>query len=114
MAKFNREEVLKFHQGGKVAVTLPKPLKTKDDLCLAYIGISVYKTYKSSDNSSYYCRILLAFFVKEKRNYFIDVTALKVSDLFFCKSVLNTELFDNGIKLIHLNNIVINKCLNKC
>ena len=36
MAKFNREEVLKFHQGGKVAVTLPKPLKTKDDLCLAY------------------------------------------------------------------------------
>ena len=36
MAKFDREEVLKFHQGGKVAVKLPKPLKTKDDLCLAY------------------------------------------------------------------------------
>lgn len=36
MAKYDREEVLKFHKGGKVAVTLPKPLKTKDDLCLAY------------------------------------------------------------------------------
>ncbi len=36
MATFSREEVLKFHQGGKVAVHLPKPLKTKKDLCLAY------------------------------------------------------------------------------
>ena len=36
MATFSREEVLKFHQGGKVAVHLPKPLKTKEDLCLAY------------------------------------------------------------------------------
>ncbi len=36
MASFDREAVLKFHQGGKVAVRLPKPLKTKDDLCLAY------------------------------------------------------------------------------
>ena len=36
MAKYDREEVLKYHQGGKVAVRLPKPLKTKDDLCLAY------------------------------------------------------------------------------
>ena len=36
MAKFDREEVLAFHKGGKVAVKLPKPLKTKDDLCLAY------------------------------------------------------------------------------
>ena len=36
MAKYDKEEVLKFHKGGKVAVTLPKPLKTKDDLCLAY------------------------------------------------------------------------------
>lgn len=36
MAKYDREEVLKFHQGGKVAVRLPKSLKTKDDLCLAY------------------------------------------------------------------------------
>ena len=36
MAKFDRDEVLEFHKGGKVAVKLPKPLKTKDDLCLAY------------------------------------------------------------------------------
>jgi malic enzyme len=33
---YGREEVLKYHLGGKVAVSLPKPLKTKDDLCLAY------------------------------------------------------------------------------
>ncbi len=36
MAKYDREEVLGFHKGGKVGVRLPKPLKTKDDLCLAY------------------------------------------------------------------------------
>ena len=36
MAKFDKEEVLKYHLGGKVAVRLPKALKTKDDLCLAY------------------------------------------------------------------------------
>ena len=36
MSRYDREEVLKFHKGGKVAVRLPKPLKTKDDLCLAY------------------------------------------------------------------------------
>jgi malate dehydrogenase (oxaloacetate-decarboxylating)(NADP+) len=36
MATFTREEVLAYHQGGKVGVTLPTPLKTKDDLCLAY------------------------------------------------------------------------------
>ncbi len=36
MAKVNREEVLEYHKGGKVAVSLPKPLKTKDDLSLAY------------------------------------------------------------------------------
>ena len=36
MAKYQKEEVLKYHKGGKVSVSLPKPLKTKDDLCLAY------------------------------------------------------------------------------
>ena len=36
MAKFSKEEVIKYHLGGKVAVRLPKELKTKDDLCLAY------------------------------------------------------------------------------
>ncbi|MBR1921073.1 MAG: hypothetical protein IJ829_03585 [Kiritimatiellae bacterium] len=33
---YDREEVLTYHSGGKVAVALPKPLRTKDDLCLAY------------------------------------------------------------------------------
>ena len=33
---YDKEAVLKYHQGGKVAVKLPSPLKTKDDLCLAY------------------------------------------------------------------------------
>ena len=36
MSAYGKEEVLKYHQGGKVAVSLPRPLKTKDDLCLAY------------------------------------------------------------------------------
>ena len=36
MAKFSREEVLKFHIGGKVGMRLLKPLKTQADLCLAY------------------------------------------------------------------------------
>ena len=36
MSAITREVVVKFHKGGKVAVTLPKPLKTKEDLCLAY------------------------------------------------------------------------------
>ena len=34
--KYGREETLAFHKGGKVGTRLPKPLKTKDDLCLAY------------------------------------------------------------------------------
>ena len=33
---YDREEVLRYHLGGKAAVALPKPLRTKDDLCLAY------------------------------------------------------------------------------
>ncbi len=36
MASFSKEEVLKFHNGGKVGVRLAKPLKTQEDLCLAY------------------------------------------------------------------------------
>jgi len=31
-----RENVLEFHKGGKVGVRLTKPLKTQNDLCLAY------------------------------------------------------------------------------
>ena len=33
---YDMESVMEFHRGGKVSVSLPKPLKTKDDLCLAY------------------------------------------------------------------------------
>ena len=33
---FGKEEVLAYHKGGKVAVKLPRELKTKEDLCLAY------------------------------------------------------------------------------
>jgi len=36
MPTLSREEVIKYHKGGKIAVRLPKELKTKDDLCLAY------------------------------------------------------------------------------
>ena len=36
MSKFDKDEVMQYHLGGKVAVNLPKPLKTKEDLCLAY------------------------------------------------------------------------------
>ncbi|MGN0854807.1 MAG: malic enzyme-like NAD(P)-binding protein [Kiritimatiellia bacterium] len=36
MSSFTREDVLEFHKGGKVAVTLPRPLKTQADLTLAY------------------------------------------------------------------------------
>ena len=32
----NRETVLEFHKGGKVGMRLAKPLKTQNDLCLAY------------------------------------------------------------------------------
>ena len=31
-----KEEVLEFRKGGKVGLRLPRPLKTADDLCLAY------------------------------------------------------------------------------
>ena len=36
MAAYGMNEVLEYHRGGKVAVSLPRPLRTKDDLCLAY------------------------------------------------------------------------------
>ena len=36
MSAYGKEEVMEYHKGGKVAVSLPRPLKTKDDLCLAY------------------------------------------------------------------------------
>ena len=36
MSDFTKEEVLAYHKGGKVSVRLPRALKTKEDLCLAY------------------------------------------------------------------------------
>jgi len=36
MSSFTKEEVLEFHKGGKIALHLPKPLKTQRDLTLAY------------------------------------------------------------------------------
>ena len=36
MSSYDKESVMKFHKGGKVCVSPPKPLKSKDDLCLAY------------------------------------------------------------------------------
>ena len=36
MSDFTKEDVLAYHKGGKVGVRLPRPLKTKEDLCLAY------------------------------------------------------------------------------
>ncbi len=33
---YGKDEVMAYHKGGKVSVKLPRPLKTKDDLCLAY------------------------------------------------------------------------------
>ena len=57
MATFSREEVLNFHQGGKVAVHLPKPLKTKEDLCLAYTpGVAhAVKEIAANPSSAFDC-----------------------------------------------------------
>ena len=30
------EKVLEFHRGGKVALKMPRPVRTVEDLCLAY------------------------------------------------------------------------------
>ena len=57
MVTFSREEVLNFHQGGKVAVHLPKPLKTKEDLCLAYTpGVAhAVKEIAANPSSAFDC-----------------------------------------------------------
>ena len=55
MAEITRDEVLKFHKGGKVAVTLPKPLRSKDDLCLAYTpGVAHAVKAIAADESAAY------------------------------------------------------------
>ena len=57
MSKFNKEEVMQYHLGGKVAVKLPKPLKTKDDLCLAYTpGVAhAVKAIAADSDAVYAC-----------------------------------------------------------
>ncbi len=57
MSKFNEEEVMQYHLGGKVAVKLPKPLKTKDDLCLAYTpGVAhAVKAIAANPDAVYAC-----------------------------------------------------------
>lgn len=54
---YSREEVLAYHKGGKVGVTLPTPLKTKDDLCLAYTpGVAhAVKEIAANPDSIYDC-----------------------------------------------------------
>ena len=55
MSAYGKDEVLAFHRGGKVAVSLPKPLKTKDDLCLAYTpGVAHAVKAIAADSSAVY------------------------------------------------------------
>lgn len=52
---YSKEEVMKYHKGGKVAVRLPTPLKTKDDLCLAYTpGVAHAVKAIAADSESVY------------------------------------------------------------
>lgn len=57
MSSYDKESVMKFHKGGKVGVSLPKPLKTKDDLCLAYTpGVAhAVKAIAADKNALYDC-----------------------------------------------------------
>ena len=49
------EEVISYHKGGKVAVRLPKKLKTKEDLCLAYTpGVAHAVKAVAADPSAVY------------------------------------------------------------
>ncbi|MBO5643340.1 MAG: malate dehydrogenase [Kiritimatiellae bacterium] len=54
---YGKEEVMAYHKGGKVAVKLPKSLKTKDDLCLAYTpGVAhAVKSIAADTDASYEC-----------------------------------------------------------
>ena len=52
---FTQEDVLKFHDGGKVAVSLPKPLRTQADLTLAYTpGVAVAVKAIAADPAAAY------------------------------------------------------------
>ena len=57
MSSYDKESVMKFHKGGKVSVKLPKPLKTKDDLCLAYTpGVAhAVKAIAENNDALYDC-----------------------------------------------------------
>ena len=57
MSSYDKESVMKFHKGGKVCVSLPKPLKSKDDLCLAYTpGVAhAVKAIAADKNALYDC-----------------------------------------------------------
>ena len=57
MSSYDKESVMAFHKGGKVSVSLPKPLKTKDDLCLAYTpGVAhAVKAIASAPDAVYEC-----------------------------------------------------------
>lgn len=54
---YDKESVMAYHDGGKVAVKLPKALKTKDDLCLAYTpGVAhAVKAIAEEPSSVYKC-----------------------------------------------------------
>lgn len=52
---FSKDEVMAYHRGGKVTVSLPRRLKTKEDLCLAYTpGVAHAVKAIAADPSSVY------------------------------------------------------------
>ena len=52
---FSKDEVMAYHRGGKVTVSLPRRLKTKEDLCLAYTpGVAHAVKAVAADPSSVY------------------------------------------------------------
>lgn len=51
----NREEVLKFHEGGKIGLRLAKPLRNVNDLCTAYTpGVAIPVKEIARDRSALY------------------------------------------------------------
>ena len=52
--KLDEETVLQFHRGGKVALDLPRPVRTVEDLCLAYtpgVGKAVLRLDKHPEEA---------------------------------------------------------------
>ena len=55
--KLDEESVLNFHRGGKVALQMPHPVKTVEDLCLAYtpgVGKAVLHLDKNPEDAFEY------------------------------------------------------------